>query len=274
MYQLEQKEEESGELHTLQRFGSDLAAERELRFELCWVSLTAGSKSEAAKARVFHRGEFTHRNGSSAEPGWHQLRRDPQHTQVENTHTQTQCARFSCVWAAPPFLLPTGTQTGLSRSTVTQWSMKIPTSGWCASWRRRCRVWKLCCLPRAWERGLKVRLRSSRCLQAHVHFSALDMEILFSLVDFWCCCTRSSTAFENFSTYSLCTLSIYNNTDNNNPHINRTYRSWQEAVPPNVCHPGPAVQNPAFLSRSGSVPAVRRPLRGWRWRHTAGTHSC
>lgn len=62
----EQEEEESGELHSLQRFGPDLAPEREPRLELCCELI---SWQQPVKAGLFHRGEFSHRNGSSAESG-------------------------------------------------------------------------------------------------------------------------------------------------------------------------------------------------------------
>lgn len=56
-----------------------------------------------------------------------------------------------------PSLLPTGTQTVPNRFAVTLWSMRIPTTDWCASWRRRCLVWKISSTPRAWVTSLRVR---------------------------------------------------------------------------------------------------------------------
>ena len=176
------------------------------------------------------RGEFAHCDGSCPESSWHQLRWDPQHTQVECRPHALRCIFFlprscwMCLWRTlmpvrptccvihvflsglhqfhtsntttfssrsarlqncvdvrcqadcesecaclfvsslpcvnmlnDPSLIPTGTQTAPNRFAVTLWSMKIPTTDWCASWRRRCPVWKTSSMPRAWVTSLRVR---------------------------------------------------------------------------------------------------------------------
>lgn len=63
------------------------------------------------------------------------------------------------LWLCPsdPSLTPTGMQTAPNRFAVTPWSMRIPITDWCASWRRRCLVWKISSTPRAWVTSLRVR---------------------------------------------------------------------------------------------------------------------
>lgn len=74
-----------------------------------------------------------------------------------------------CMFAASGYLYtfsPTGTQTGPSRSTVTQSSMRIPTTDWCESSKRRCPVWRTSSLPRDWGRSWKVRFHF---LHSHIY---------------------------------------------------------------------------------------------------------
>lgn len=56
-----------------------------------------------------------------------------------------------------PSLTPTGTPIAPNRFAVTLWSMRIPTTDWCVSWRRRCLAWKISSVRRAWVTSLRVR---------------------------------------------------------------------------------------------------------------------
>lgn len=83
-----------------------------------------------------------------------------------SAHSGGKCTRrlldFCSDWRAATLHLPnTGTQTGPNRSTVTQWSMRIPTTDWCENWKRRCPAWKTSSLPRARPRSWTVRVHSS-----------------------------------------------------------------------------------------------------------------
>lgn len=97
-------------------------------------------------------------------------------TRRPSAHSGGKCTRrlldFCSDWRAVTLhLSTTGTQTGPNRSTVMQWSMRIPTTDWCESWKRRCPVWKTSSLPRAWPRAWPRARPRSWTVRVHSSFS-------------------------------------------------------------------------------------------------------
>lgn len=64
--------------------------------------------------------------------------------------TKVQSLTNSCVCYA-------GMRTGLNRSVVMPWSMKILITVWCVNWKKRWDVWRTSSMPRAWVTSLRVR---------------------------------------------------------------------------------------------------------------------
>lgn len=119
---------------------------------------------------LLFRRKLSYCHGSCPQPCWYQLWWDPQHPQVSKTRfgsilfgvltaAQSDCCNKSLL---ETISVTSGTPTVPNRSAATPLSTRTPTTGWCASSKRKWLASKTCCTRRVWETSSRVSVHAGK----------------------------------------------------------------------------------------------------------------